>query len=409
MPKPTMTPTYALLGLLYRGARHGYELKRTVDQDWAPYWRIDFAQLYRSLAKMTRAGWVSVATSASARGPQRKTYTLTAKGRQAFQNWLAQPPTDRNELFVKLRLAGECGLSVAHLVEPVRQSLETERAQHLQAHQRAQADANLSRLVVAHAALRETEASLNALDLYTTMMPQKKSIARTAPQSIVITGSDDPLLARLAQLAHISTHPVGSIGGLLALAQHQANIAGVHLRDADTGEYNIPFIKHLLPEDEIVLINLAFRENGLIVARENPLNIRGVRDLIRQDIRFINRARGTGTRLWLFSKLRAARIDPHTLPNWERTVTTHDAVAAAIATGAADVGPGLRATAVEWHLDFIPLGEERYDLAMPRAAFESAPIEQLLAKLQSKEFRATAHMLAGYDVSKCGRVMARIK
>ncbi len=128
----------------------------------------------------------------------------------------------------------------------------------------------------------------------------------------------------------------------------------------------LPFVKHLLPEDDLVLVNLAIRENGLIVARGNPKNIRSVRDLTRADIRLINRARGTGTRLLLYAKLRAARIDPRTIDGWDHVGASHDAVAAAIATGAADAGPGLRASAVAWNLDFIPLGDERYDLVIPR-------------------------------------------
>ncbi|MDE3089402.1 MAG: substrate-binding domain-containing protein, partial [Chloroflexota bacterium] len=202
---------------------------------------------------------------------------------------------------------------------------------------------------------------------------------------------------------------VGSLGGLLALAQHQADVAGIHLRDAETGEYNTPFVKHLLPEDEIILVNLAYRENGLMLARGNPQNIRGVRDLTRRGIRFINRPRGTGTRLLLYSKLRAARINPHSLRDWERTVTTHDAVAAAILTGAADVGPGLRAVAVEGGLDFIPLGEERYDLAIPQVDFESPRLQPLLTALHSAEFRRAAASFQGYDLAHSGRVVARVK
>ena len=404
-----MSPLYPLLGLLVRGEKHGYELKRIVDVEFAPYWRIDFAQLYRSLAKMTRQGAVKVSVARSESGPARKVYALTARGRAEFDLWLAEPAQDRDEFFVKVRLAADSGASVAHLIDQQRSEFENERAVWVRRRRDAQATGDAGRLVFVHAALRETEAALSALDLYAALAPPSRATRVETVAIPVIIGSDDPLLTRLAQLAHTSTQSVGSHGGLLALAQHQANVAGIHLLDAETGEYNVPFVKHLLPEEDLILINLAVRENGLIVARGNPKNIRGVRDLARGDVRLVNRARGTGTRLLLFSKLRAARLDPHALHDWERVAATHDAVAGAIAAGTADVGPGLRATAVAWNLDFIPLGEERYDLVIPRAEYESPRLQSLLHALHSAEFRRTAQSFAGYDLARMGKVVARVR
>ena len=404
-----MSPQYPLLGLLVRSGKYGYELKRIVDDEFAPYWRIDFAQLYRSLAKMTRNGWVKVHTERGADGPERKVYTLTARGRAEFDQWLAEPAQDRDEFFVKVRLAADCGVSIAHLVEPQRRVFENERAAHARRQRDAQAVGDAGRLVVSHVALRETEASLSALDLYAALAPTTRPTRGQTFATPVIIGSDDPLLARLAQLAHTSTQSVGSIGGLLALAQHQANVAGIHLLDAETGEYNVPFVKHLLPEEDIMLVNLAFRENGLLIARGNPKNLRSVRDLARRDVRYINRQRGAGTRLLVYSKLRAVHIDPHTLPDWDRVANTHDAVAGAIASGTTDVGPGLRAVAAEWNLDFISLGEERYDLAIPRADFESPRLRVLLDAFHSVQFRQTAQSFAGYDLARMGKVVARVK
>jgi molybdate-binding protein/DNA-binding PadR family transcriptional regulator len=402
-----MTPTFPLLGLLLSGDKHGYELKRIVDQEFAPFWRIDFAQMYRSLAKMTKESWVKPRTETSRGAPNRKTYSITARGRRAFEHWIAEPTTDHDEFFVKLRLATDAQLPVAQLLESQRAQFESERQARQNVHKTLRDAKNASQLVLAHAALRETEATLSALDLYESVaVPLHDAHPFDAP---VIIGSDDPLLSRLAQIAHTSTQSVGSIGGLLALSQHQANVAGVHLLDAETGEYNVPFVKHLLPEEDIVLVNLAIRENGLLVARGNPNNIHGVRDLTRSDIRFINRQRGTGTRLLVYSKLRAVQIDPHTITDWERVAKTHDAVAGAIASGVADVGPGLRAVAAEWGLDFIPLGEESYDLAIPHTDFESSALRALLDALYDKGFRQKASTLAGYDLARCGKVVARIK
>ena len=411
MPQQIISPTHALLGLLVQRERHGYELKRIVDQEFAPYWKIDFAQLYRSLAKMTSAGWVETRVERGEGAPDRKVYALTASGRAALEEWLTLPAKNRNEFFVKVRLANDCGASIKNLVESQRRAFQDEYTKHSDAHQTAKDSGDPSRLAFAHAALRESEASLAALDLVDAVAPFACGKKKSAARALIITGSDDPLLARLAQLARTTTHSVGSIGGLLALAQHQADLAGAHLLDAETGEYNLPFIKHLLPEEPVVLINLAFRENGLIIARGNPKNIRGVRDLARRKdpVRFINRGRGTGTRLLLFSKLRAAGIDPKSLNEWDHAVATHDAIAAAVSTGAADVGPGLRATAVAWNLDFIPLGDERYDLIIPRDELESARLEPILSALHSDRFRKAAEKLAGYDLARSGKIIARVK
>ncbi len=146
-----------------------------------------------------------------------------------------------------------------------------------------------------------------------------------------------------------------------------------------------------------------------MIARGNPKRIRGVRDLTRRDIHFINRQRGAGTRLLLFSKLSAAHINPHSLPDWERTVSTHEAVAAAIATGHADAGPGLEAIAAEWNLDFVPLGEERYDLAMLQETYDSGRLRPLLDALHAAPFRRKGAELRGYDLKRSGSVVARIK
>lgn len=405
-----MTPIYPLLGLLVQGERYGYELKRIVDQDYAPFWRIDFAQLYRSLAKMTRANWVKAQVTPSERGPDRKVYALTPRGRAEFDAWLDQPAHDREEFFVKLRLATALDAPVARMLDEQRGAFENERAARLESQHAARDGGDPGRLLIADAALRETEATLAALDLSTALLSNPRHAIHAAPRKpIAIVGSDDPLLAHLAQALHVSARPVGSFGGLLALSQQQADIAGVHLLDIDTGEYNVPFVRHVLPEENVVLVNLAVRENGLMLARGNPKKIRGLRDLTHRGLRFINRQRGAGTRLLLYSKLRAAGINPHTLAGWEWTVATHEAIAEAILLDAVDVGPGLRAVADAHGLDFIPLGEERYDLVIPRAEYDLPRLRPMREALVGKAFRQIAKSLSGYDITRAGQVMARLK
>lgn len=405
----TISPTHALLGLLARGEKHGYELKRAVEKDFAPFWRIDYAQLYRSLAKMKRAGWVQVHAEPSPQGPERKAYSLTSRGRRELDGWLAQPARNRNEFFVKLALAANRGAVTDALIATQRKSFEDEQTAEFAKQTAARAESNPSKLILAHAAIKQAEASLAAIDFSAAIFQpnRRKSPPNTFP--VFVAASDDPVLAQLAQLAPIAVQSIGSIGGMIALSQHQADMAGAHLLDLESGEYNIPFVKRLFTEDDILIVNLAWRETGLILAAGNPRNIRSIHDLARRDVRLINRTRGTGTRLLLYGKLRAARIDPHSLKGWERSAATHDAVAGAIASGAVDVGPGLRAVAHKWQLDFIPLNQERYDLIIPRAAYDSRRLRPILDALHSREFRLAATNFIGYDLSRSGSIIAQIK
>jgi len=219
-------------------------------------------------------------------------------------------------------------------------------------------------------------------------------------------------LARFLTETHpeiqFSTRRVGSLAGLMALGEGRAHIAGLHLLDIESGEYNVPFVKHLMPEERVLLLHLAQREQGLMVARGNPKRIRSLKDLARRSVQLVNRQRGAGTRLFLFHRLRQARIDPHAIAGFASEVPTHNAVAAAIAAGTADVGPGIRAAAEAWGLDFISLGHERYDLAIPRAIFESPRLRAFLEVMHAGAFRQAAAALSGYDVSRLGTIVADI-
>jgi putative molybdopterin biosynthesis protein len=231
----------------------------------------------------------------------------------------------------------------------------------------------------------------------------------------VAIGSDDlvlDLLARFLTEAHpeiqFFARRVGSLAGLMALAEGRAHITGVHLLDVESGKYNVPFVKHLVPEERVLLLHLAEREQGLMVARGNPKRIRSLKDLTRRHVRLVNRQRGAGTRLFLFHRLRRAGIDPQAIAGFASEVPTHNAVAAAVAAGTADVGPGIRAAAEAWGLDFISLGHERYDLAVPHAVFESQRLRVFLEVMHAGAFRQAAAHLTGYDVSRLGTIVADI-
>ncbi|MCS7215219.1 MAG: molybdopterin biosynthesis protein, partial [Thermodesulfovibrio sp.] len=163
----------------------------------------------------------------------------------------------------------------------------------------------------------------------------------------------------------LSSAHVGSMGGLIAIKKGEAHMAGTHLLDETTGEYNIPFIKKLMPEKKVILVNLVYRIQGFIVKKGNPKKIIGFEDLLREDIVFINRQAGSGTRLLLDKHLRELGISPSQIKGYDKDEYTHMGVASAVLTGRADVGVGILAAAHALDLDFIPIAEERYDLLIP--------------------------------------------
>lgn len=401
-----MSPFFPLLGLILRGDAYGYELKRIVEAEFEPHWRIDFAQLYRALAKLDAQGFVRVRDAASDGGPARKIYSATARGKRAFARWIQESAASHNEFWVKARLATTLNYDIAALVNAERARAETERAARRESHHQAHASGDAGQLLLSDAALRRAQAETDALTLAESILqtsPRKSARAQNLP--LLIVGSDDPLLEFAAHSAHFVSQVLGSMAGLEALAAQRADAAGTHLRDVAARAYNIPFVQHLVPEQDILLVNFAVREYGLLVARGNPKKIRDVRDVTRRGMRLMNRTRGAGARLWLQQHLRAAHIDAASLRGWENTAATYDALAFALENGIADVGPGLRFTAAQRGLEFIPLGEEQFDLAMPRAVYESPRAAKLFDHLKSKDFRAHASTLRGYDIARLGRVV----
>jgi putative molybdopterin biosynthesis protein len=233
--------------------------------------------------------------------------------------------------------------------------------------------------------------------------------------AVVAIGSHDLTLDVLANELHkqdprktFSSSNVGSLGGILAIRRGEAHLAGSHLLDEETGEYNLPYVRRLLADQEIVVVNMVYREQGLMVAKGNPKGITGLGDLARQDVTLINRQRGAGTRVLLDFKLKELGTDTAQIKGYDRVELTHLAVASAVAAGAADVGLGIMAAARALDLDFIPLLKERYDLIIPRRYYESPLLEPLLRILQQSSFRAEVERLGGYDASDMGRVPASL-
>lgn len=227
---------------------------------------------------------------------------------------------------------------------------------------------------------------------------------------IAILGSHDLALETLAGYLGKREHhpvellvlPVGSLEGLIALRQGAARLAGCHLLDVESGEYNLPFVRHLFPDRPVVLITLTHRQQGLLVAPGNPKSIHALDDLRQPAITLANRNRGSGTRLWLDRQLQSLSIPTGDLHGYGREVRTHTAVAEAVAQGKADVGLGLYAAALQFNLDFIPLFEERFDLALSAEQVEDVNLHPLLDFLQTVTFRRLLSSLGGYNSDHSG-------
>lgn len=194
----------------------------------------------------------------------------------------------------------------------------------------------------------------------------------------------------------------GSLGGLIALQEGRADLAGIHLLDAETGEYNYPYVKHLLPGREMAIVHLAYRIQGLMFAAGNPKQIKSIEDLRRPDVTLVNRQNGSGTRILLDQELRQLGITPSEIKGYTDEVDTHLAVARGIAQGEAHVGLGIEAAARACHIDFLPLYRERYDLVIPIENYKNKKLAPLLKVIASKDFRKAVTEAGGYDTSQSG-------
>ena len=231
--------------------------------------------------------------------------------------------------------------------------------------------------------------------------------------TILALGSHDLTLDLLAQFlslqgARLSSGNLGSLGGLIALQRGEAHIAGSHLLDPETGTFNVPYIERYLADVPIVVVRMVEREQGLILAPDNPKSITGLEDLVRADLAYVNRQRGAGTRILLDFQLEQLGIDPQTIGGYQHEEYTHLAVAAAIASGRADCGLAIHAAAAALDLEFLPLFQERYDLIIPKEHYESAKLAPLLQILGDPEFQEAINSLPGYSTKGMGEIVTVI-
>jgi putative molybdopterin biosynthesis protein len=232
-------------------------------------------------------------------------------------------------------------------------------------------------------------------------------------RTILVLGSHDLTIDLMAQFlaphgARLSSANLGSLGGLIALRRGEAHLAGSHLLDPDTGEYNLDYIQKYMPGIPVVVVGLVNREQGLLVAGGNPMQISGMEDLAREDLQFVNRQRGAGTRLLLDYHIAQLGIEPTSIRGYEREEFTHLAVAAAVASGRADCGLGIRAAAGALDLDFIQLFQERYDLIIPKVHYDSPKLEPLLHLLETADFKQAVETLPGYNTEPMGERIAEL-
>jgi putative molybdopterin biosynthesis protein len=230
--------------------------------------------------------------------------------------------------------------------------------------------------------------------------------------NIIVTGSHDLVLDILRNELqeefsdfNLASFNVGSMGGLLALKQKRTHLATAHLLDPESGEYNFPYIKKMLPKRELIVVNLIYREQGVMVKRGNPKNIKGIDDLVKKDIKFINRQKGSGTRVLLDYLLKKKGINPLDIQGYSKEEYTHLMVASAVVEGSVDAGLGILSAAKAFSLDFVPVAKERYDIIIPKEYHSSLKIQKLLTIIRSEKFRKKVLSLGGYDLSQSGKVI----
>ncbi len=230
--------------------------------------------------------------------------------------------------------------------------------------------------------------------------------------TLIMIGSHDNTIDVLANelkrrnsRLHLSSSNVGSLGGLLAIRRGQTHLAGSHLLETETGDYNYSYIERYLKTVPVRLVQLAMRQQGFLVRKGNPKNIRGVEDLLRPDVRYINRQGGAGTRILFDYCLGKAGVSPDSVQGYDQEEFTHMAVAVNVLSGRADAGMAIYASARALDLDFIPVGEERYDLVIPETSWEDEKISILMEIIASDSFRKTVEAMGGYDAGASGTVV----
>ena len=230
--------------------------------------------------------------------------------------------------------------------------------------------------------------------------------------TVVVIGSHDPLLDELGDMLHIadselfmSSSHVGSMGGIMALRRGETHAAGCHLLNTETGEYNLSFVRKYFPNGGVKLVRCVGRQQGMMVAKGNPLNLQKFSDIAREGLRYVNRQKGSGTRILTDYLCRQEKLDVSAIYGYDREELTHTSVAAQIVSGSADAGMGIYSAAKLYDLDFIPVCIEEYDLLISDQAWNTPQVQKMIQILQSEAFKNKILSLGGYTVENPGEII----
>jgi len=233
----------------------------------------------------------------------------------------------------------------------------------------------------------------------------------TFSEALIIAGSNDLFLAdslSLFQEKHRNILPlyssIGSMNGINALKKGWCHICASHMLQKEDEEYNLTYIKEIFNQD-FVIVNFAYRTQGLIVSASNPKQITGIKDLVRPDITFVNRQSGTGTRFLLEYEMEKGGIDAARIRGYDTVCLSHLDVGIEVLSGRADAGLGIQAIARMLALDFIPMRKERFDLIIRKDTFPEVNVQTFLKFLRSPELKEYSERFGGYDVRDIGRIM----
>ncbi|SNT21161.1 molybdopterin molybdochelatase [Anaerovirgula multivorans] len=245
-------------------------------------------------------------------------------------------------------------------------------------------------------------------EIEVTLLKPQEEINNT----IVSIGSHDIVMDIIGNHLHtenpqlfLSSAHVGSMGGIMAMKKGECHLAPIHLMDEETGVYNISYVKRYLKDEKMALIKFVKRSQGFMIQKGNPKGIKGILDLARKDIQFINRQRGAGTRILLDYYLKKTEVEVSTVNGYDREMTTHMAVAAAVASGTADCGLGVYSAAKSMGLDFIPVDWEDYDLLIPQKELNKEEVKKLIETMKDGKFLKLIEDLGGYDTKNIGEII----
>lgn len=235
--------------------------------------------------------------------------------------------------------------------------------------------------------------------------------ASSLADTIVVIGSHDPLIDELCDMIHtadpklyVSSTHVGSMGGIMAAKRGENHLGGIHLLNESDGSYNEAFVEKYFPGGGVRLVECVGRTQGIMVAKGNPLGIKGISDLTKKGLRYVNRQKGSGTRILIDYLLKKEGISPKDIYGYDREEFTHNSVATQIASGTGDAGMGIYSAAQIYGLDFIPICTEQYDFLIPDYAWDTPMVQKFIEVLKSEAFRTRLEKLGGYKIGKPGEV-----